>query len=244
MSLSALSRIRISLLSSMFLMTAPSVVFSQSLESRPAAESQPVSKNNLPNQSENSKENGNQKTLKISQQDLDFLFQQSHGPSSSSRLVSQSNALYVDLKREIERLQRETVIRQAALEFQEEAGESLNELTAVKNHLKDLEKMRASVQELEKAREAVSKEIPEQAEKNENLKRITKLYETIAPDKVAVLMKQLPLSLTLEILHQMNPKKSAQVLAEMDSHFASEVSRRFVQYVPPSLKSTQIGEKP
>ncbi|MBF0492075.1 MAG: hypothetical protein HQM15_04790 [Deltaproteobacteria bacterium] len=141
--------------------------------------------------------------------DLSFLFENTQNNPAKTSLVNDGGAALIDLDREKERFSREVKTGQ--------------DFTSIRKELSD------RLLELGKMREELSKEVKKKTDTNDSLSLLVKLYETMSPDKVASLLKQMPLNVSLEMIRRMKPKISSQVLAAMDEHYASEIGRRLLQ---------------
>ena len=140
--------------------------------------------------------------------DLSFLFENTQNNPNKTFLVNDGSESLIDLSREQERFSREKNTGKDFASIKKELGDRL--------------------QELGKMREELSKEVKKKTDSNDNLTLLVKLYETMSADKVASLLKQMPLNVSLEVIRKMKPKVSSQVLAAMDEHYASEIGRRLL----------------
>ncbi len=156
--------------------------------------------------------------------DLKFLYDQTQFDPEKINLVVEDNPVFVDLKREMERLQREKEKQSTASAMENEIG--------------------SRIQEMGKLREELGKEVKEKVAANDNLSLLVKLYETISPDKVATILKGMPFSVSLEIMKMMKPKKTSLILSAMDEKFAGEMSRRLIQSGSYSSSSQSKGGRP
>jgi len=165
--------------------------------------------------------------------DLSFLYERTHQNPDFTLLVTEPNSLYINLKRELERLEREKANPIKATEVRNEVSNKVDELKDVQNQM----------QKLEQEREKLAKEVPQKAQSNENLLLLIKLYESISPEKVASLLKQMPMAVSMQIVKMMNPKKSSQVLSAMDDRMATEISKRLIQSTSISQTQNQGVQK-
>ncbi len=148
-------------------------------------------------------------------------------------VIPDSNALYVDLAREIGRTDKQKEINQNATIIADKMKALQDELT---NKMKELETIQKSADLKIKAGE----------EGNDNLKLVVNLYESIGADQAAELLKHMPMTVTIKMIQMMAPKKAAKILAAMDSKFASELSRRLIRnpaVASASPTTTTPGEK-
>ncbi len=141
--------------------------------------------------------------------DLSFLFENTQNNPEKTSLVNDGSNTLVDFEREQERFSREKRNGQ--------------DFTSIKKELSD------RLSELAKMREELSKDVKRKTDSNDNLTLLVKLYESMSPDKVASLLKQMPLNVSLEVIRRMKPKVSSQVLAAMDESYASVIGRRLLQ---------------
>ncbi|GEM_PF-6780572 len=146
------------------------------------------------------------KTTAATQQNI---FETIYGDSSKLQFVMKEKSLYMNLRREIERNQRDQT--------------AAAEVATLTNEWKQL------AQELDKLRESLDKKVAQKTEANENLKLMISLYQAIKPDEAAQMLKRMPLSVSLATMHMMSPRQASKVLAAMDPKFAAEVSRRLIQ---------------
>lgn len=85
------------------------------------------------------------------------------------------------------------------------------------------------IKEMENARNELAKSVEPKKQANKNFQLLVTLYESISADQAAELLKKLPVSVSVEMMQKMNPKKSSKILAVMDSKIAAEISRRLIQ---------------
>ncbi len=85
------------------------------------------------------------------------------------------------------------------------------------------------IKEMEKIRNDLTKTAEPKKQSNKNFQLLVTLYESISADQAAELLKKLPVSVSVEMMQKMNPKKSSKILAVMDTKIAAEISRRLIQ---------------
>ncbi len=173
----------------------------------PAAESLPQAVNaSAESQNEGLAES---KPIRHISADLQFLYETTQNDPLKTDLVIDEQYPWIDLKREIERRRREGKTRESLQDLQRGLDEKIKQMAQVE--------------------ETLSKKIKKNTQTNENFLYLVKLYESMSPEKVSELLRQMPLQVSVEILKKMNMKKSSQVLAVMEEKMAGEMSRRLMQ---------------
>lgn len=95
------------------------------------------------------------------------------------------------------------------------------------------------IKEMDQARTDLAKTAEPKKQANKNFQLLVTLYESISAEQAADLLKKLPVSVSVEMMQKMNPKKSSKILAVMDAKIAAEISRRLIQD-ETSLVSSEV----
>ncbi|EKD41668.1 MAG: hypothetical protein ACD_73C00593G0006 [uncultured bacterium] len=151
----------------------------------------------------------------------------------------ESNDLYIDLAREIERSERDRRI-QGNTQLAEE-GVSLLQ-GQIKERQAELEDLQKNLQQLDSLQTKINDDIKNRIENNPNIKLLVTLYESLSSDQAAELIKRLPMTVSLKMVQMMNPKKFSKILASMDPKFASELSRRLIREPALAAANTTGGK--
>ncbi len=155
---------------------------------------------------------------------LDFLYETLRKDPAKGNMIVDSNAPYVDLRKEIEMAVRvrEKGTQKAAVD---------DEVTV-------------RLKEMAKLKEELAKMIEEKTQASQSLQLLVSLYESISADKVAKILRQMPFSVSLAVMKTMSPRKSSKILAEMEDKYAAEMSRRLLQTNQKKISLQTAGGTP
>ncbi len=159
--------------------------------------------------------------------ELDNLYQATQNKADKT-VFSVTTSRYLNLQRELELIQREREEKSSLEEAKREIDDRMQE-------------MDKKVTEAQRLKDELNSTITRKIDSNENLRQLVSLYESMPAENVVKIIRQLPLTTSINIIRMMSPKKSSKLLSTMEANMAAEFSRRLIKKPEGKIVATTTG---